>query len=269
MTIQINLPPLTFGSFEGSKLGNPSYSKKENSFQAAIWYPLPSSVEKRITSDPLKKEVRTWKDFGPPKSEFAYLQVTHLNMKGKETIGELVIHKDLAREVVDISHEIFSSHFPIEQERLMDYWDADDDRSMSANNSSALCVRWSGGKVGTLSKHALGRAWDLNPKINPFYHPELKIISPEEGKDFLDRSREVPGMIREGDRVVKIFDAHGWEWGGRWEKCFDYQHFEKPVKKPPVMQFLMSNVKKFFGCFIGCCFRSSKRSLTKESGHLS
>ncbi|MCX6994432.1 MAG: M15 family metallopeptidase [Chlamydiae bacterium] len=37
--------------------------------------------------------------------------------------------------------------------------------------------------------------------------------------------------MREGDAVVRAFDARGWEWGARWTDRVDYQHFQKPAPK--------------------------------------
>lgn len=227
--IQPALPKLEFGSFEEEVLPTPCCVKDMDDYQSAVWYPLPARVDACITSDRSKGIVRSWNENGPPKSDFAYVQITHLDMDKKPKIGELVIHQELAREVADISLDMFAASFPIEQQRLIDYWNADDEASMTSNNSSALCVRMitSG---GTLSNHALGRAWDINTKLNPYHNRKKGIIAPAVGEKFLDRSQNIPGMIQEGGAVVKAFDARGWEWGGRWKNPVDYQHFEKPVK---------------------------------------
>jgi hypothetical protein len=230
-TNAVVLPNLSFGWFENELLGAPLYCEEEGQFQAAIWEPLPSSVDRRITSDSATNVVRSWKAFGPPKSDFAYVQVTHCDMNGASKTGELVIHTTLARDVVAIARDIFIAKFPIQQERLIDYWDADDERSMTDNNSSALCVRQITGG-GSVSQHALGRAWDINTLVNPYHNPLKRIIAPMKGAPYLDRLREVAGMIKEHDAVVRAFDARGWEWGGRWTTRVDYQHFEKRVSVP-------------------------------------
>ena len=221
-------PDLNFGFFETEALAAPVHERKEGPYQAAIWHPLPGLVDERITS--CGEVVRSWRPEGPPKATLAYVQVTHLNRKGEAATGELIVHESLALEIVDIASDIFGAAFPIEGMRLIDYFDADDDRSMRGNNSSALCVRpITGG--GTLSNHSLGRAVDLNTRLNPYHHYERKITAPVEGEEFLDRTRDVPGMIKEGDAVVRAFDRRGWEWGGRWKDRVDYQHFQKPEKK--------------------------------------
>lgn len=222
------LPELKFGYFEGNALGIPSSEKEQDLYRSAIWYPLPQVVDRFITSDLDRGIVRSWKPGGPDKTEFAYVQITHWNMKNTPITGELVINKKLAGDVADIALDIFKARFPIESNRLIDYCDANDDWSMSYNISSALCVRPITGS-GTLSNHALGRAWDINPLLNPYHNPAKGIIAPANGAEFLDRSLSIPGMIKEGDPVVTAFDLRGWEWGGRWGDTdrIDYQHFQK------------------------------------------
>ena len=208
---------------------DPSY--RHDGSQGAVWHPLPLCVDARITSDLAHGIVRSWKEaVGSPKSDLAYVQVTHVNMHAQPTIGELVVQKEVASEVVQAMHSIFLARFSIAQMRLIDYWDADDDRSMADNNSSALCVRQITGG-GRPSLHSFGRAVDINPLLNPYVKctHEAIIVAPKEGAEYVDRLKLSFGMISEGDAVVSAFTSHGWEWGGRWKSPSptDYQHFQK------------------------------------------
>lgn len=56
--------------------------------------------------------------------------------------------------------------------RLIDYWDADDERAMRANNSSSFNFRFIS-HTHTVSKHGRGLAVDINTLYNP-YHKRLK-----------------------------------------------------------------------------------------------
>jgi poly-gamma-glutamate synthesis protein (capsule biosynthesis protein) len=105
--------------------------------------------------------------------------------------------------------------------RLVDDYDADDDRSMSADNSSAFNFRVIAG-TNLLSQHALGRAIDINPVENPWRRPD-KLLPPE-GQVFADRTIIRPGMIVRPGPVVAAFDELGWEWGGDWRHAFDDHH---------------------------------------------
>lgn len=60
-----------------------------------------------------------------------------------------------------------------------------------------------------LSMHSLGAAVDFDARRNP-----------------LGRSPEITAMgSGDGLRVVRIFEDHGWTWGGRWERP-DAMHFQ-------------------------------------------
>ena len=50
--------------------------------------------------------------------------------------------RKLAQEVLDIFYELFEGGYEIEKIRLVDEYDADDERSMADNNSSASIIGW-------------------------------------------------------------------------------------------------------------------------------
>ncbi len=55
-------------------------------------------------------------------------------------------------------------------------------------------------------------------------------VDPEQGRKYLDRSLNHPGMIKEGDKVFTILTEHGWVWGGFFKEV-DYQHFRKLISR--------------------------------------
>ncbi|MBS1121883.1 MAG: putative cytoplasmic protein, partial [Deltaproteobacteria bacterium] len=110
---------------------------------------------------------------------------------------------------------------PIRQLRLVDDFEASDEASMAADNSSAFNFRVVAG-TQLLSQHALGRAIDLNPIENPWRRPDR--IVPEAGRVFADRRHIRPGMIVRPGPVVAALDELGWEWGGDWMHAFDDHH---------------------------------------------
>jgi hypothetical protein len=100
----------------------------------------------------------------------------------------------------------------------------DDDRSMAANNTSGFNYRpmtGDGTSATRLSPHALGRAIDINPLLNPYIKGEM--IKPDGA--VYDPSR--PGTITADSFIVKFLKKRGWTWGGDWTSLKDYQHFEK------------------------------------------
>lgn len=107
--------------------------------------------------------------------------------------------------------------------RLVDAYGANDRRSMNADNTSAFNCREVAGSPGTWSRHAFGRAIDINPVENPYVSGGY--VSPKKGRAYAKRSPRRRGMIVARGRVVKAFARVGWEWGGHWQGVKDYQHF--------------------------------------------
>ncbi len=168
-------------------------------------------------------------------SDLRYLQLLHYTSEGTIKTGELVVNKAIAQDVVDIFRELYDNRYPIERMQLIDDFDADDRRSMLANNTSGFCYRTIAGSR-KLSKHATGFAIDVNTLYNPYfryvYNSRSKRVSyrnlrPESAAPYLDRSKDFPYKISANDLLVKLFKSKGFKWGGDWRRGKDYQHFEK------------------------------------------
>ena len=112
--------------------------------------------------------------------------------------------------------------------RLIDEYDADDERSMTDNNSSCFNYRTIS-HTNKISKHGLGIAVDINTLYNPYTKvvDGERIIEPAAGAPYLDRDADFPYKIERGDLCYNLFISHGFEWGGDWTDRKDYQHFEK------------------------------------------
>lgn len=162
------------------------------------------------------------------RSDLRYLLILHRNLEGKAVVGEMVVNKEIAADVLDIMEELFLKSYPIERVRLIDYYDADDEKSMAANNTT--CFNWRPKSGSTqISKHALGLAIDINPLYNPYYKffEGTETVRPIEGTPYIDRLSGYPYQIEEGDDCYNAFISHGFTWGGSWRSVTDYQHFEK------------------------------------------
>jgi hypothetical protein len=155
------------------------------------------------------------------------LRVRHRGFDGCDHKGELIVHAELAVEVVSIFEQLFAAQFPIASLRRIDHWNGSDDASMAANNSSAFNFRLIDG-TQQLSQHALGRAIDINPLQNPWLRGAR--VDPAEGRAYLDRDDVRPGMIVRSGPVVAAFSAAGWQWGGDIPGTPDYHHFSKPIR---------------------------------------
>ena len=154
--------------------------------------------------------------------DLRWLDVTHWDMNGRIADGVLVVHADHVEDVIVVFEQIFDAQFPIESMLPITAFDADDDASMRANNSSAFNCRVISG-TNRWSQHAYGGAIDINPLINPWVRGDQ--VDPPEGAPYLDRNAAVPGLITAGDVVTEAFASVGWGWGGDWSSSLDYQHF--------------------------------------------
>ena len=164
-----------------------------------------------------------------PRSDLRYVLCLHRDVKGTAYVGEIVVNKSIAEDVLDIFRELYANNYPIERMRLIDYWDADDERSMTDNNSSSFNFRFIS-HTTKVSKHGAGLAVDINPLYNP-YHKVLadgtEVVEPAAGKPYLNRDAHFDYKLTKGDLCHKLFIQHGFEWGGDWTSVKDYQHFEK------------------------------------------
>lgn len=167
----------------------------------------------------------SWTKDAPVRLEdLRYLKVSYWDFDNNQRIGELIVNKNIAEEVVDIFEELYDAQFPIEKINLVDDYNADDDLSMADNNSSAFNFRPIMG-TNRLSKHSYGLAVDINPVQNPFIINDE--ILPPNSLEYIDRNNIRNGMIVKGDACYNAFVSRGWAWGGEWKTMKDYQHFQK------------------------------------------
>ncbi len=185
--------------------------------------PLDSAVIDRITgvsypADPADSQVAY--------ADLRYIRLRHYTFEGDVVDGELIVNTRLAKEVTTIFHELYKAKYPLASVRLVDDYDADDRKSMTANNTSAFNYRFVSGTT-RLSLHAYGAAIDINPVQNPYVYGDY--VSPENGLPYADRTQDFVGKIDHDDLCYRLFTARGWTWGGDWKYEKDYQHFQKRI----------------------------------------
>jgi L,D-peptidoglycan transpeptidase YkuD (ErfK/YbiS/YcfS/YnhG family) len=226
----------------------------------AVATTVPTTVETRML------ETGSWRPGCPvPISDLAYLATRYWGFDGKPHYGELVVHIGLADFYLDLLKFMYKTKFPVNRMKLIDAYDADDDKSMAADNTSAFNCRDITGKPGIFSKHSYGGAIDINPLENPYITAStdaLKIrgwdgngekvdflkklgftatspinefckrnpaeckVLPPSALSYIDRSRSRSGMLQEDAPIVEQFKKKGFGWGGEWTHPIDYQHFE-------------------------------------------
>jgi hypothetical protein len=153
------------------------------------------------------------------------LTLSHWGFDGRERTGRLIVHRDVARELVQVFGDLYAAHFPIRQMVPVDAYGGSDFRSIEADNTSAFNCRFVEGTT-RWSNHAYGRAIDVNPIENPYVSGGS--TSHAASRPYIGRSPRRPGMAYEGGALVRAFDRIGWGWGGRWTSSVkDYQHFSE------------------------------------------
>jgi poly-gamma-glutamate synthesis protein (capsule biosynthesis protein) len=166
-------------------------------------------------------------------SELTYLTIPYKDFNGNSRNGHMIVAKAIADEVLDIFEELYEADYPIEKMELVDEYDGDDYTSIDANNTSAFNYRESTDGSGRLSQHAMGRAIDINPQINPYVdssgkgsHQNARQYWSRTVSDW-DNETAKRAYIGTDTEIYKIFTKYGWEWGGSWSSYRDYQHFQK------------------------------------------
>ena len=183
---------------------------------------LPDSIVRLVRG-------RSWREGCPVAlADLRYVRCLHRNAAGAAVVGEMVLHRRVAKGVEGLLRRLFDAGYPIERMVLVDRYGADDERSMAANNSSGFNFRTVAGSK-RVSKHGLGLAVDINPLYNPCVKRgrdgRLR-VQPAAGSRYADRSRRSPYSVRPGDLCCRLFAELGFQWGGNWRRTKDYQHFE-------------------------------------------
>lgn len=163
------------------------------------------------------------------RSDLRYIRLLHYDFEGSPRMGEIICNEKISHELSEIFRQLYEARYPIHSILLVENFDADDEASMIANNTSCFNTRGIGGGR-QLSKHSYGLAVDINPRYNPLVKTRhgRRIVMPRNAEDYVDRSEDFPGKIDRDDAAYKLFTERGFRWGGAWKTVKDYQHFEKP-----------------------------------------
>ncbi len=163
------------------------------------------------------------------RDDLRYVKFLHHDFEGKVRVGEMICNKAIAKDLSEIFYELYLNNYQIERAILPDFYDADDEKQMQANNTSSFCYRAVAGTT-VLSNHAKGMAVDINTLYNPYCKIRTDgtlYVQPKTATKYCDRSASFGHKIDKNDLAYKLFTAHGFSWGGDWKSTKDYQHFEK------------------------------------------
>ena len=160
--------------------------------------------------------------------ELNYLHILFYDFENEVQEGEIICNKAIRDDLLEVFQELYEAKYQLCSVRLVDDFDANDEMSMEANNTSCFNYREIR-DTGVLSRHGLGLAIDINPLNNPCVIGDS--YEPLTAGEFVDRSKDFDHKIDEDDLAYKLFTEHGFFWGGSWKSVKDYQHFEIPAKK--------------------------------------
>ena len=152
-----------------------------------------------------------------------FVRLPFYSFEGEVRTGEMVVCRDVVRDVREIFTLLLTAQFPIEKMKPLSCYGWDDELSMEDNNTSCFNYR----KIyrsDRISIHAFGLAIDINPVRNPYVAHDGSIFPKNSVYDC-----NKLGTITDGP-AVKFFESRGWRWGGRWNPP-DFQHFEKPLPR--------------------------------------
>lgn len=156
--------------------------------------------------------------------DLRWVRLTFWGFDGRRHTGELLVHREVAADLAQVFGELYRARFPMEELRITTRAERDAPPTGDGNGTGAFnCRPTTGGS--SYSQHAYGLAVDINPFQNPY--EKCDVVLPELARAYTDRSRRAPGMIHDGDVVVRAFARIGWEWGGAWRTLKDWQHFSR------------------------------------------
>lgn len=198
-----------------------SIYKSEKSFILSDGFscaPISDEIFSRINGISFKENTKIKRNM------LHYINVRYIGFDGIEHSGELISSRLISKRLLRIFKKLYDKGYKIEKIRLIDEYGADDDKSMSDNNSSAFCYRTIA-NTDTLSNHAKGLAVDINPFYNP-YIQNGKVLPPS-AERYADRTKDFPYKLDKHDYCVRLFKSYGFTWGGDWTNgSKDYQHFD-------------------------------------------
>lgn len=186
--------------------------------------PMPTTFSAQISKLPPGSVKQSWHPGCPvPVSELRSIAMPYWGVDGQPHPGQLIVNASVAPDVVQVFKKLYDHHYPIRLMQSIDVYKGSDNASIDADNTSGFNCRSATGS-SSWSQHAYGLAIDVNPCENPYVDTDGSISHPK-CVVYGDRSRHDPGLIHNGDLVVRAFESIGWGWGGTWNGPKDYQHF--------------------------------------------
>ncbi len=167
-------------------------------------------------------------------NELRSLQIPYIGFDSKEHIGELVVHKSIAKRTSRLFEELHHLRYPIHKMQPIYVYGGSDFRSIEADNTTGFNCRGVFSDSKRWSKHAYGLAIDINPIENPFVFANGHTVH-RASRRFLKRvhlntSTSDRAKLVDGDVTIALFKRYGFRWGGNFSPYKDYQHFVTKIE---------------------------------------
>ena len=158
-------PYSNYNNYSASKLETKSsiLEEKHNTSPIFTKSSIPDTVYSKMLGCSIPNEAKNNIDI----STLSYLQISYYGFDKNIHTGEMIVNSKLSDEVLRIFKDLYYIQYPIEKIRLIDEYGADDELSMSDNNTSCFCYRPISG-TSKLSYHSYGTAIDINTLYNPY-----------------------------------------------------------------------------------------------------
>lgn len=159
-----------------------------------------------------------------PKEIIAKLElitVLYYSIDNKLHQGQILTNKLIANDILELFDFILESNFPVAKAIPIVKYNWDDELSMQDNNTYSFCYR-----NISFSKHAMGRAIDINPFYNPLRWKEKYAVRQTLPKN-ASYNPSLPGTFYPEHPVILKSKELGFRWGRTFTQKYDDHHFEK------------------------------------------
>jgi hypothetical protein len=166
-------------------------------------------------------------------AQLVSLKVAYHDFSGRQQQGIIEVNKDLKDDVISFFKYAYYLNFPINEVAVASdpRFNFDDNKLMAANITSSFNYRTIAG-TDRPSTHGLGRAFDVNPRQNPYITLDdagNPVVQPAKAQWLPGTS----GTLHHDQPLIQLMRSKGWTWGGDWTlqdldgAVIDYQHLQK------------------------------------------
>ena len=181
-------------------------------------------------------------------AQLVSLEVAYKDFNGHQREGIIEVNRALETDVIAFFKYAYYTNFPIRDVEPASNYNWNDDALMAADVTSSFNYRTIAG-TNRPSQHGLGRAFDVNPRENPYItlDDQGNPVTQPMGARWLPGT---PGTLFNDQLLIQLMKSRGWIWGGNWTlqdtdgAVIDYQHLQKAAPAPAQTQAQMQPTKE-------------------------